>query len=108
MTPAERDEVRGLAERHLAYHPGSLRTCTDCLNARAVLRYVPPGEAASDGLAPVDVAACVYHDDDSGTDKHGIEIISRDFDFEYEALSVADARLLAHALHAAADAAEES
>ena len=46
--------------------------------------------------------------DDSGTDRRGVEIIPHGFDFEYEALSVADARLLAHALHAAADAAEES
>ena len=92
MTPAERDEVRGLAERHLAYHPGSLRTCTDCLNARAVLRYVPPGDASDHLLARVDrpgYATCRHP---------GHEYVE----------TAAHLRDRAHALHAAADAAEEN
>ena len=95
MTPAERDEVRGLAERHIAYHPGSLRTCTDCLNARAVLRYVPPGDAPNETMWTIRI---VRH-------QHGavIEITGDD------AVCAPDsARRFAHAIHAAADAAEES
>ena len=89
MTPAERDEVRGLAERHLAYHPGSLRTCTDCLNARAVLRYVPPGDAADSSIVPYAAGR------DAWIAMHLTGSAKPDA-----------ARRLAHALHAAADAAD--
>ena len=114
MTPAERDEVRRRASDRLADHSMATVTsnercaCDRCDDDRAILRYVPPGEAASDGLATLDVSTCTYSDDDSGTDRRGVEIVPHGFDFEYEALSVADARLLAHAIHAAADAAKES
>ena len=96
MTPAERDEVRGLAERHLAYHLGGLEHCTDCRNARAVLRNVPPGDAA----APLPWR--VRHD--------GCGMVAITLDALVVAMEPDVARRLAHALHAAAaaDAAEES
>ena len=103
VTPAERDEVRGLADRHLAYHPGGLSTCTDCANAHAVLRYVPPGDVDEalerDRENPsLDVIRSSFEDGDA------VMV----YGLDDEPLSPADARLLAHALHAAADAAEES
>lgn len=90
MTPAERDEVLRIAAGFFACEPKDALTMAGMIKlCNAVLRYVPPGDAAD------------------------IEV-SRSFDAvvidirEGSAYSPAGARSLAHALHAAADAAEES
>ena len=100
MTPAERDEVRRIAaetiDAHTLRHSQTGATlpcaCGSCLAARAVLRYVPPGCAADPAVtsAPsqawgraISVAAC-------------------------RRVPPREAQAIAHAIHAAADAAEES
>lgn len=87
MTPAERDEARQIAsetiDAHTLRHSQTGATlpcaCGSCLAARAVLRYVPPG-------------VC-------------IEIDTKALPVEFATVGIRNA---AHALHAAADAAEES
>lgn len=85
MTPAERDEVRRRASDRLADHGMTTVTsdercaCDRCDDDRAVLRYVPPG-------------VC-------------IEIDTKALPVEFATVGIRNA---AHALHAAADAAEES
>lgn len=98
MTPAERDEVRRRASDRLADHSMATVTsdercaCDRCDDDRAVLRYVPPGDATDPAVtsAPsqawgraISVAAC-------------------------RRVPPREAQAIAHALHAAADAAEES
>lgn len=80
MTPAERDEVRAIAADN-AKRRGHADACDcdRCRHDRAVLRYVPAGDATDSGVASEWVAAFPHK-----------------------------ARRLAHALHAAADAAEET
>lgn len=94
MTPAERDEVRRIAAETIDAH--TLRhsqtgaalpcACGSCLAARANLRYVPPGDASYLDLI-ADKSRVVF----CGT-----------------SMSVDEAHEMAHAIHAAADAAEES
>ena len=93
MTPAERDEVRRLAECGLEHQDHmSECPCDECKISRAVLRYVPPGDATDPAVtsAPsqawgraISVAAC-------------------------KRVPPREAQQIAHALHAAADAAEET
>ena len=91
MTPAERDEVRRRASDRLADHSMATVTsdercaCDRCDDDRAVLRYVPPGDAADSSGRDAWIAMHL-----TGSAKPDA------------------ARRLAHALHAAADAAEES
>ena len=95
MTPAERDEVRRIAQDSTAIGGADVNECDVNALARAVLRYVPAG----------DVYDC------------GIEIFARGVLIPVNAAdlrngmwwhSPATARVRAHALHAAADAAEET
>lgn len=79
MTPAERDEVRRIAQDSTAIGGADVNECDVNALARAVLRYVPAGDASDSGVASEWVAAFPHK-----------------------------ARRLAHALHAAADAAEET
>ena len=94
MTPAERDEVRLIAQSSLAAHANCRRladgpcTCDDCAGWRAIVRYVPPGDASD-----IEVS-------------RSLDAVLIDIR-EGSAYSSAGARSLAHALHAAADAAEE-
>ena len=89
MTPAQRDEVRALARMTLDA-PESSRI--ERMEAAAILRYVPAGDAADRLLARVDRpghATCRHQ---------GHEYVE----------TVAHLRDRAHAIHAAADAAEET
>jgi len=103
VTPAERDEVRRIAAETIDAH--TLRhsqtgaalpcACGSCFSARAVLRYVPPGDAPNETMWTIRI---VRH-------QRGaiIEITGDD------AVCAPDsARRFAHALHAAVDAAEET
>ena len=99
MTPAERDEVRAMAERHLKYHLGGLKHCADCQNARAVLRYVPPGVAtAPAGFVLQPVAA---------TADTPASVVTVSPKGRFWPLDVESARQMGAAYMAAADAAEE-
>ena len=95
MTPAERDEVRRIAQYTLDAHAGQPTPCAcgSCLCARANVRYVPPGDATSRS-----VVAEVSH-----SWGRAISIIEPRHRMHPDA-----AIEIAHALHAAADAAEES
>lgn len=92
MTPAERDEVRQVAQLVIdAIESSPLER----MMGRAVLRYVPPGDAPNETMWTIRI---VRH-------QRGaiIEITGDD------AVCAPDsARRFAHAIHAAADAAEES
>lgn len=97
MTPAERDEVRGTAAMRACCEQGAgvLVSCGSdtCVMARAVLRYVPPGDAAAPHPWHV------RHD--------GCDMVAITLDALVVAMEPDVARRLAHAIHAAADAAEE-
>lgn len=97
MTPAERDEVRRRASDRLADHSMATVTsdercaCDRCDDDRAVLRYVPPGDAADSSIVPYAAGR------DAWIAMHLTGSAKPDA-----------ARRFAHALHAAADAAEET
>lgn len=101
MTPADRDEVRALADRALDHQDHmSECPCGACKVARAVLRYVPPGDATTDGVPWTVGSPSIAADRAEGSVLvNGVG----GFAFTPDA-----ARTLAHAIHAAADAAEES
>ena len=96
MTPAERDEVRAIAADN-AKRRGHADDCDcdRCRHDRAVLRYVPAGD--------------VY---DCGIENYGqavlVPVNAADLRNGMWWHSPATARVRAHALHAAADAAEET
>ena len=107
MTPGERNEVRRIAtiELELAKERGHVDRCRcdACKLAATVLRYVPSGDAEEalerDRENPsLDAIRSSFEDGD----------VVMVYGLDDGPLSPADARLLAHALHAAADAAEES
>jgi hypothetical protein len=92
VTPGERDEVRQMAAELLSaaatYSSVSLpQMCA------AILRYVPPGDAAAPSPWRV------RHD--------GCGMVAITFDALVVAMEPDAARRLAHAMYAAADAAEE-
>ena len=88
MTPGERDEVRRIAAGLFACEPHAATTMDGLIKlCNAVLRYVPAGVA---------VDPCVV------VDRDVVVIVLADIPY-----SPADARRLAHAINAAADAAEE-
>ena len=89
MTPAERTKVRD----HADMKRGDCK-CVACLTLVAALRYVPPGDAD----APLPWR--VRHD--------GCGMVAITLGALVVAMEPDAARRLAHALHAAADAAEES
>lgn len=89
MTPAERTKVRD----HADLRRGTCE-CVACLTLVAALRYVPPGYAESPHPWRVN------HD--------GCGMVAITLDALVVAMEPDAARRLAHALHAAADAAEES
>lgn len=93
MTPAERDEVRRIATwvDDMCSSPVGLSSAQVLILASAVLRYVPPGDAVEPSIVTFAVG-----------DKTLVSL-----HLTGTALPAA-ARRLAHALHAAADAAEES
>lgn len=100
MTPAERDDVREVAQIQIDHHHSAPVVsqagkagcrCTECMLARAVLRYVPPGDAADSSIVPYAAGR------DAWIAMHLTGSAKPDA-----------ARRLAHALHAAADAAEEN
>ena len=88
MTPDERDAIRSFAAAKLDLCSGS-ECGVECRAYRAILRYVPAGDGA-------DLSITV--------DRYAV-VVSLS---EGIACSPTGARNLAHALHAAADAAEES
>ena len=93
MTPAERDEVLARVQAINDGRP-RIRLGAYNLEQRALSRYVPPGDAA----APLPWR--VQHD--------GCGMIAITFDELVVAMEPDVARRVAHALHAAADAAEEN
>lgn len=102
MTPAERDEVRRIAQDTIDAH--ALRdsvtrepvpcSCGSCLCARAVLSYVPAGDVYDCGIEIYGQAVLV-------------PVNAADLRNGMWWHSPATARSRVHALHAAADAAEE-
>ena len=100
MTPAERDEVRRIAAETIdAEGPHCDKPWLVDL-ARAVLRYVPPGDATTDGVPWTVGSPSIAADRAEGS-----VLVNGVCGF---AFTPDAARTLAHAIHAAADAAEES
>ena len=106
MTPAERDEVRRRASDRLADHSMATVTsdercaCDRCDDDRAVLRYVPPGDAtAPAGFTLQPVAA---------TADAPASVVTVSPKGRFWPLDVEMARQMGAAYLAAADAAEES
>lgn len=108
MTPGERDEVRAMAQVQIDHHRATPLVsqankdgcrCTDCQNARAVLRYVPPGDfAAPAGFTLQPVAA---------TADTPASVVTVSPKGRFWPLDVEMARQMGAAYMAAADAAEE-
>lgn len=98
MTPAERDEVRRRASDRLVNHSMATVTsnercpCDRCDDDRAILRYVPPGNASDPSVASAERSRSTPY------------VLSA----ASGVLDPSEARRLAHAIHAAADAAEET
>ncbi len=89
MTPAERTKVRD----HASLKIGACE-CVACLTLAAATRYVPPGDAVPPHPWRV------RHD--------GCGMVAVTLDAMVVCMEPDAARRLAHALHAAADAAEET
>ena len=90
MTPAERDEARAAAERSACCRgPGQECGSDACALARAVLRYVPPGDVATSLLSARAAARQVVAFDGGICTAHSARRIAAEF-------------------NAAADAAEET
>lgn len=98
MTPAERDEVRGMATMRACCSDATPDPCSSdtCVLARAVLRYVPAGVAAHRDVRPLPVESDLPPSFRRIVAIGGVH------------LQPDGARAAAHALNAAADAAEDS
>lgn len=98
MTPAERDEVRVIADlaaaSPLTVSRGNLHDIA--FLGRAGETYVPPGDASHAAVRRVDVES-----DLPPAFRHSVVLYGQ------HRMQPAEARAIAHALHAAADAAEE-
>jgi hypothetical protein len=101
VTPAERDEVRGIASMRACCEvgAGALVSCGSdtCVMARAILRYVPAGDIGHAAVRILDV-----EQDIPPAFRNSIRL------YGVAAMQPEEARAVGLALLAAADAAEES
>ena len=106
MTPAERDDVRGMARAHMASPTNRDCSCPACRIVEAADRYTPTGDATSNGVEFVSVSTAKHATNPvvltvSKTVGRGRIWAAQRW------LTVSEARIIGLALLAAADAAEE-
>ena len=95
-SPSERDAIRRLAKDKLAFCSGS-ECSVECRAYRAILRYVPAGDAEHPAVTRID-------DEPDIPPEFRLSVVL----YRERRLQPCSARFVAAALHAAADAAEES